>query len=61
VILFYSKSDNYYFNWQSVARPLTDTAIKKYRLIDPDGRKYRLAGRGITGSPIRSAKDVEPK
>ncbi|MDR0684291.1 MAG: site-specific DNA-methyltransferase [Spirochaetaceae bacterium] len=60
-ILFYSKTENYYFNWQSAARPLSETTIKKYRLSDTDGRKYRLEGRGITGSPIRSAKDVDPR
>ncbi|MDR2701139.1 MAG: site-specific DNA-methyltransferase, partial [Spirochaetaceae bacterium] len=61
IILFYSKSDNYYFDWQSVVRPLSETTIKKYRLSDADGRLYRLQGRGITGSPIRSAKDVDQK
>jgi DNA modification methylase len=61
VILFYSKNDNYYFNWEAVARPLSETTIKKYRLHDTDGRLYRLEGRGITGSPIRSAKDVDSK
>ena len=61
VILFYSKTEHYYFNWEAVARPLSETTIKKYRLSDAGGRKYRLEGRGITGSPIRSAKDVDPK
>jgi site-specific DNA-methyltransferase (adenine-specific) len=61
VILFYSKSDNYCFNWQAVARPLTQATINKYRQTDFEGRKYRLGGRGITGSPIRSAKDVDKK
>ncbi|MDR1963301.1 MAG: site-specific DNA-methyltransferase, partial [Planctomycetaceae bacterium] len=60
-ILFYSKSDQYFFDWQAVARPLSETTIKKYRLSDNDGRLYRLEGRGITGSPIRSAKDVHSK
>lgn len=61
IILFYSKGDYYYFDWKSVARPLSETTIKKYRLIDNEGRLYRLQGRGITGSPIRSAKDVDQK
>ncbi|MDR3324676.1 MAG: hypothetical protein LBS82_01620 [Spirochaetaceae bacterium] len=61
VILFYSKNDAYYFDWQSVARPLSDATIKKYRLSDSDGRLYRLEGRGIKGSPIQSAKDVDQK
>ena len=61
VLLFYSKSDDYFFNWQIVARPLSEITIKKYRLSDVDGRLYRLQGRGIAGSPIRSAKDVDSK
>jgi DNA modification methylase len=57
-ILFYSKSDMYTFNWEDVVRPLSDATVIKYKLIDENGRRYRLQGRGITGSPIRSAKDV---
>jgi len=60
-ILFYSKTDNHTFNWEEVARPLSEVTEKKYRLVDEDGRLYRLQGRGIKGSPIRSAKDVDPK
>jgi hypothetical protein len=40
---------------------LAEQTVKKYRLIDDNGRHYRLQGRGITGSPIRSAKDVDQK
>jgi len=61
VIFFYTKSDNYTFNWENVVRPLSDTTIAKYRLTDENGRLYRLQGRGIHGSPIRSAKDVDAK
>jgi len=60
-ILFYSGSDGYTFNWEDVTRPLADNTIAKYRHQDEAGRKYRLQGRGITGSPIRSQKDVNPK
>ncbi|MDR0909299.1 MAG: hypothetical protein LBM77_05980 [Spirochaetaceae bacterium] len=60
-ILFYTKTDTYTFNWEAVSRPLSEETVKKYRLVDEEGRRYRLEGRGITGSPIRSAKDVEPK
>jgi adenine specific DNA methylase Mod len=60
-IFFYSKSENYTFNWQKVVRPLSDTTISKYRLKDENGRLYRLQGRGIKDSPIRSAKDVDGK
>jgi len=61
VVLFYTKSDGYTFNWDAIARPLAEQTVKKYRLIDENGRSYRLQGRGIVGSPIRSAKDVEQK
>ncbi len=61
VILFYSKSADYYFNWQESVRPLSESTVAKYRLMDDEGRKYRLQGRGITDSPIQSAKDVDVK
>lgn len=61
VILFYSKSDQWTFNWQAVTRWLSDSTVEKFKHIDKDGRKYRLCGRGIKGSPIQSAKDVDPK
>ena len=60
-ILFYSMGDDYCFNTANVARPLSKATIAKYKLIDKGGRLYRLQGRGITGSPIRSAKDVDAK
>ena len=61
IIFWYSKSSEYYFDWKSVSRPLSESTKKKYRLTDNDGRLYRLQGRGITGSPIKSAKDVDQK
>lgn len=60
-ILFYTKTDKWIFNWEPVMSPLSESTIKKYRLKDEQGRRYRLNGRGITGSPIRSAKDVDQK
>jgi DNA modification methylase len=60
VIFFYSKTEKYTFNWKSILRPLSPVTIKKYKLRDEKGL-YRLSGRGITGSPIRSAKDVDQK
>lgn len=61
-ILFYTKSDNYVFNWEDekVLEPYSDATIKKYRYHDATGY-YRLCGRGIKGSPIQSAKDVDLK
>lgn len=61
VILFYARSPATKFNWSAVSRVLSDATIKKYRLEDEERRRYRLQGRGITGSPIRSAKDVDPR
>ena len=60
IILLYSKTDNYTFNWHEVTRPLSESTIKKFKHIDENGH-YRILGRGIKGSPIRSAKDVDPK
>ncbi len=60
VILFYSKSSSYTFNWESILRPLSPVTIQKFKLKDQNGL-YRLCGRGIKGSPIQSAKDVDPK
>jgi site-specific DNA-methyltransferase (adenine-specific)/adenine-specific DNA-methyltransferase len=59
-ILFYKKSLDPVFNWNDdvVIEPLSESTIKKYRLEDEHGR-YRLNGRNIKDSPIRSAKDVD--
>lgn len=59
-ILFYTKSDKWTFNWECVLNEYSAATIKKYKHKDENG-KYRLSGRGIKGSPIRSAKDVDPQ
>ncbi|MCX8999124.1 site-specific DNA-methyltransferase [Rhizobiaceae bacterium BDR2-2] len=61
-IHFYKKSQNPIYNWndEMVIEPLSEATIKKYRLEDENGR-YRLNGRFIKGSPIKGAKDVDPK
>ncbi len=61
-ILFYKKCEMPIFNWnhEMVMEPLSENTIKKYKLKDEIGY-YRLCGRNITGSPIRSAKDVNPE
>src|SRR5690606_11446333 len=60
-ILLDKKSKDPTFNWTDdmVIEPLSEATIKKYRLEDENGR-YRLNGRNIKDSPIRSAKDVDP-
>ena len=61
-ILFYKKGEQPVFNWEDdmVREPLTESTIGKYKYEDENGR-YRLSGRNIKGSPIRSMKDVDPK
>ena len=61
-IFFFKKNSIPVFNWNDdmVLEPLSESTIKKYRYKDENG-SYRLNGRNITGSPIKSAKDVDPK
>ena len=59
-ILFYSKSNDFVFNSDNVLTPHSDSTNKKYKYEDENGR-YRLMGRGIVGSPIKSARDVAPE
>jgi len=60
-IFLFKKNSDPVFNWNDdmVLEPLSESTIKKYRYEDENGR-YRLSGRNIKGSPIRSAKDVDP-
>lgn len=62
-IMLYSKNlDKHVFNWEveGVLEDYSESTIKKYKLKDENGY-YRLCGRGISGSPIKSAKDVDQK
>lgn len=54
--------DNYIFNWNvpGVLQGYSESTIKKYKFKDEIGY-YRLCGRGIEGSPIKGAKDVDPQ
>ena len=60
-ILFYKKSKMPVYNWndEMVMEDLSESTIKKYKYEDENGR-YRLNGRKIKDSPIKSAKDVDP-
>ncbi len=60
-IYFFSKADKYTFNWEKVAEPLTDSTEKKYKHQDEKGRKFRLHGRNIAGSPIQNNTDIDVK
>jgi site-specific DNA-methyltransferase (adenine-specific)/adenine-specific DNA-methyltransferase len=59
-LLFYSRGERFTFNPDSVRTPYKDSHIKKYRMQDEQGA-YRLMGRGITGSPLRSHRDLPPE
>ncbi|MGD1008106.1 MAG: site-specific DNA-methyltransferase, partial [Ignavibacteriaceae bacterium] len=62
-IIVYAKNiNNHIFNWEdkNVLSEYSPETIKKYKLKDENGY-YRLCGRGIVGSPIKSAKDVDYK
>jgi site-specific DNA-methyltransferase (adenine-specific) len=61
-ILYYKKSYDPVFNWDDdmVLEPLSESTISKYKYEDENGR-YRLNGRNLKGSPVKSAKDVDPK
>jgi DNA modification methylase len=58
-IYFYTKSDDFVFNWESIAEPLIESTVKKYKYKDKDGRAFRLHGRNISGSPIQNHTDIE--
>ncbi|MBI4645475.1 MAG: site-specific DNA-methyltransferase [Bacteroidia bacterium] len=62
IIVYAKKFTNHIFNWddKNVLSEYSPETIKKYKLKDENGY-YRLCGRGIVGSPIKSAKDVDPK
>lgn len=59
-ILFYTKGERFTFNYEAVREDYAESHIKKYRLRDEKGA-YRLMGRGITGSPLRSRRDLPPE
>lgn len=61
-ILFYKKKNDPVFNWndEMVIEALSENTIKKYKFQDEIGR-YRLNGRFIKDSPVKGAKDVDPK
>ncbi len=61
-ILLYKKGGSPTFNFDAemVLEPLSENTIKKYKYQDEVGN-YRLNGRFISGSPIKGAKDVDPK
>jgi len=61
ILLFYTKSDEYSFNWDApeVMEPWSETGAAKFKYKDEKGR-YRLMGRFLKGSPIKGHRDVSP-
>ena len=60
VLLFYSKSSNYTFNWDAVLLDWDEKGKAKFRYEDERGR-YRLIGRFLQGSPIKGHRDISPE
>jgi DNA modification methylase len=59
-LLFYSKGERFTFNPDPVREKYKESHIEKYRQRDEQG-VYRLMGRGIHGSPVRSHRDLPPE
>jgi len=59
-ILFYSKTNSFKFNPSAVLQPYSDSTVSKFRQKDEKG-PYRLMGRGIVESPLRSKRDLAPE
>ena len=60
-ILFYSGGNKNIFNWKDISDPLQESTIKKYKHTDDNGRKFRLHGKNIKGSPIQNNTDIDTK
>ena len=61
IILFYTKSSMYTFNWDKVLNDWDEKGRAKFRHQDEQGRRYRLIGRFLKGSPIKGHRDVSPE
>jgi len=59
-LLFYSKGERFTFNCDAAREPYSESTLKKFRSRDAKG-PYRLMGRGITDSPLRSKRDIPPE
>lgn len=57
ILLFYSKTNNYTFNFMDVLNEWDEKGKAKFRYEDEKGR-YRLIGRFLKDSPIKGHRDV---
>ena len=61
-IFFYVKNQNHCFNWEEITEELEESTKSKYSNIEKGtGRRFRLHGRNISGSPIQNNTDVDIK
>ena len=60
ILLFYTKTPNYIFNWDKVLIEWDEKGKEKFRYEDEKGR-YRLIGRFLKDSPIKGHRDVSPE
>jgi len=60
-ILFYTKSENFTFNWREVAEALDESAKEFYKYVDENGRRYCIYGKNIQGSPLRQKGRLTPE
>ncbi len=60
ILLFYSKTDYIFFNWQSIVEPYSEATIKKFKYEDEKG-KYQIRGKAEAGSPVDKADGLSPK
>ncbi|MFZ2447793.1 MAG: site-specific DNA-methyltransferase, partial [Syntrophobacteraceae bacterium] len=56
-IYYYTKSNNWIYNYQAVMKSLNEEQEARYRYEDEKG-KYRLMGRFLKDSPIKGARDI---
>jgi site-specific DNA-methyltransferase (adenine-specific) len=60
ILLFYSKTGDYTFNFDAVLDEWSEKGKAKFRYEDEKGR-YRLIGRFLKDSPIKGHRDVSPE
>lgn len=60
VILFYSKSNNYYFDHSATFIDYDEKAIKRYDKIDQNGRRYKIYYNDDGSERIAYMKDGKP-
>jgi adenine-specific DNA-methyltransferase len=61
-IYFYSRSDEHYFDYDSVREEYSEETKKKFKYWDDEVKDhYQIRGKNIQGSPVQSADGLSPK